>query len=303
MDDVIITFIGTGSAIPNPGRFQSCVALRHPHGLVIFDVGEGSQYNIRKYKISLRKELTIAISHMHSDHFQGIGGLLASLKLFQREEPINILTPLGGSIYIKMLLDSLAVNLSFPINWVEMSPGSVFNGKNYKILACRALHFRNSLSYLWKEDDRPGKWNKQFLEKYDIPTKLRVKIARGEKITFAERSIHPSDIISEPRKGRLIAYSGDTKFNPQFANFVKGCDVLIHEATYPSSMTQDATSREHSTVIDAAKIGKLAEAKIVMLTHIGSRVTNLKKEQKILQQYTNGLIAKDGFQYVVPFKN
>ena len=303
MDDVIITFIGTGSAIPNPGRFQSCVALRHPHGLVIFDVGEGSQYNIRKYKIPLRKELTIAISHMHSDHFQGIGGLLASLQLLQREEPVNILTPSGGSDYIKMLLHALGLNLSFSINWVEMSPGSTFTGKSYEILAHRALHFRNSLSYFWKEADRPGKWDKEFLKKYDIPNKFRAKIAKGKSVIFEGKTIYPSDIISQPRKGRTVAYSGDTKFNPQFANFVKGCDVLIHEATYPSSMVQEAENRQHSTVIDAAKIGKLTEAKVVFLTHIGSRIINLKKEQQILRKYCNGTIAKDGFQHVTVFEN
>lgn len=303
MDDVIITFLGTGSSIPEPNRFQASIALKHPHGVVIFDVGEGAQYNLRKYKVPIRKEITIAITHGHPDHYQGLGGLLASLNLLDRTKKVTILVPPNFQDMLKLLLHALKVNPRYDLEWIEMPPGTVFKGKGYTITSASALHFKNSLSYIWKEDSRPGKWDTKMLEKYNIPNKLRGKLARGQAIEIAGETITPADIIGPERKGRIIAYTGDTRPNYEFAELIKGCDVLIHDATYPSNLEAESATREHSTVAQAAKIGEYAKADVVLLTHIGTRIINMTKEKKIASRIHNSIIVYDGFSYTVSFKN
>jgi ribonuclease Z len=303
MDDVTITFLGTGAAIPPSNRFQSSIALKHPHGLVIFDVGEGAQYNLRKYQIPIRKEITIAISHMHADHYQGLGGLIASLNMLDRKESINLLVPKGGADLIKLLLHSLNVVPTYDLNFVEMSPHSIFIGNGYKIIAARALHFKNALAFKWMENNRPGKWNKEIVEKYDLPNNLKAKLAKGKSIEVQGNILKPEDIIGPERIGRIIVYSGDTKYNHDLIDFSKDVDVLIHEATYPADHQLESDEREHSTVLHGPKIGKLANVGIVLLTHIGTRVLDIKKESKLANEIYKSVIVKDGYQYVLEFKN
>ena len=68
--EVLVTFIGTGAAIPQDDRNHASIALSHNSGTILFDCGEASQFQLRKYKVSTRKEFIIAITHLHLDHFQ-----------------------------------------------------------------------------------------------------------------------------------------------------------------------------------------------------------------------------------------
>lgn len=303
MNDIVLTFLGTGAAIPPPNRFQSSVVLKHPHGILFFDVGEGAQYNLRKFKIPVRKEITIAISHNHPDHYQGLGGLLASFNLLDRKEKVTVIGPPKFDKILELLLIALQVKVDYPLEVKTIRPGEEFKGKGYLMKAIKALHFTNSLSFRWQEDPYPGKWNTEILNKYNIPNKERKNLKLGKQITLEDGTIiKPEDIIGPEREGRSVVYSGDTKFNPELAEFAKGCDVLIHEATYPSDEELIGMEREHSTVKDAATIGKMAEADMTLLTHIGPQLINFKKEKELANSITKTLFTFDGFTFTIPYE-
>ena len=303
MNDIQITFLGTGASIPPPNRFQSSIAIRHKGGLFIFDVGEGAQYNLRKFKVPIRKEITIAISHAHADHYQGLGGLLASFNLLDRKEKVTIIGPPKFEEILKLLLTALQVQVSYPLIFVPMNPGDTFKGNGYSLTAIKALHFNNSLSFRWQEDPYPGKWDTTLLEKYNVPNKDRKQLKLGNSITVEDGTvIRPEDIIGPEREGRSIVYSGDTKYNPSLIKFAHKCDVLIHEATYPSDDTEQGQKREHSTVKEAAMVGRLAKADITLLTHIGTQILNFKKEKEMLKSITKTLFTFDGFVFKIPYE-
>ncbi|MFV2014321.1 MAG: MBL fold metallo-hydrolase, partial [Candidatus Heimdallarchaeota archaeon] len=157
--ELIVTFLGTGSAIPPDNRQQVSCALRHSGGLVIFDCGEGTQYSIRKYRISTRKEIVICVSHLHSDHFLGLPGLLASFQLLNRQDPINIIGPIGTSTLVKNLMISNFIKVEYDIQIYELNDSDQFHGHGYVIDAVSARHEANALSFIWREDTRPGKVN------------------------------------------------------------------------------------------------------------------------------------------------
>ncbi len=303
MNDIIITFLGTGAAIPPPNRFQSSIAIRHRNGVFFFDVGEGAQYNLRKFKVPIRKEITIAISHNHPDHYQGIGGLLASFNMLDRKEKVTVIGPPKFEKILEMLLVALQVRVDYPLEVITLRPGETFKGNGYELSAIKALHFNNALSFRWQEDPYPGKWNAEILDKHNIPNKERKNLKLGKPIILEDGTvIRPEDIIGPEREGRSIAYSGDTKFNPELAEFSRNCDVLIHEATYPSDEESIGTEREHSTVKDAATIGRLANADITLLTHIGPQLLNFKKEKQMANSITKVLFTFDGFTFTIPYE-
>ena len=72
-----------------------------------------------------------------------------------------------------------------------------------------------------------------------------------------------------------VAYSGDTTPNSQFVEIGKDCDVLIHEATHQSTLSEDAAKKRHSTVAQAIEIGEQMNARYTVLTHFSLRYQKL----------------------------
>lgn len=67
---------------------------------------------------------------------------------------------------------------------------------------------------------------------------------------------------------KCIAYSGDTRYNPSIVEFIKNCDVLIHEVADYSSK---ADLYGHTNYVDAMKIASEAHVKIFVPIHFYQR--------------------------------
>jgi len=296
---ITITFLGTGSAIPSKERFQVSTALRHDHGLILFDCGEGTQYQIRKFGISLRKELIICISHLHSDHFLGLPGLLASLQLQEYKGKLTIIGPEYIETVINNLINANMVRIDFPIEIFEISEKLRFEHALFTISCIEAIHEGNAVSYVWRENDKPGKINKSKLEDFGIELGPDVgELQAGHTIKIDNRVIKPEEVMGKSSRGRVIAYSGDTSPNKKFAEYLKnGCDVLIHEATYPSDMEVLAIERNHSTFSQAAKIANIANVGHLYLTHLSPRINDVAHELEIASKFfSKTTVAFDGLQ-------
>ncbi|HZY94502.1 MAG TPA: MBL fold metallo-hydrolase [Candidatus Bathyarchaeia archaeon] len=64
-----------------------------------------------------------------------------------------------------------------------------------------------------------------------------------------------------------IVYVGDTAWSEGISEFAKGCDLLIHEATFLDGQESLAALTRHSTARDAGNTAKLAGARRLVLTH------------------------------------
>jgi ribonuclease Z len=69
-----------------------------------------------------------------------------------------------------------------------------------------------------------------------------------------------------------ISYSGDTRPSPWFIEASKNCDVMIHEATFPNNLQQNAEDFLHSTIKEAVESGIKANCWRVILTHFSQRM-------------------------------
>ncbi len=304
--DIVLTFLGTGATIPPLDRYQVSFALRHAGGLTLFDCGEGTQYSLRKFKISTRNEFVICISHLHSDHFLGLPGLLSSFQLQGRNNEIIIIGPVGMKDLVSGLLKANYILIEYPLKILEYNPGEKFNSKGYRIHIFKAKHEGNAISFLWQEDERPGTIDVNKLQEMGIPIgPLIGKLQGGQSIKVRGKQIFPSDVLGKSKKGRTVAYSGDTLPNENFIqNLPSNCDVLVHEGTYPSEMSKLGEERGHSTLLDAAKMANLAKTNTLVITHLSPRIINIEDElQEIKKVFPNTIIGYDGLKVIVPFKN
>lgn len=81
-DDIVVTTLGTGSAIPSKYRNVSSTHLAIPSlGGILLDAGEGTLGQLRRrfgdgLKSVLEEMKMVFVSHMHADHHLGVNAVL-----------------------------------------------------------------------------------------------------------------------------------------------------------------------------------------------------------------------------------
>ena len=83
-----LTFLGTSAARPTIERNVSALALQREGETLLFDCGEGTQRQMMRYGVSFALS-EIFFTHFHADHFLGMIGLVRTLGLQGREEPLR----------------------------------------------------------------------------------------------------------------------------------------------------------------------------------------------------------------------
>ncbi len=81
-----------------------------------------------------------------------------------------------------------------------------------------------------------------------------------------------------------LVYIGDTAKFEKVSEFAKGCDLLIHEATFLDGQESVAAVTRHSTARDAGGVAKLAGARRLALTHISPGNQDADAEKRYLAQ-------------------
>jgi len=86
----LITLGTRGGPIPMVGRAQSSNLLIVNGAFYIVDAGEGVTRRLTRAGIAIRDIDNIFITHPHSDHTGGLGGLLSTEYDYNRTKPVNI---------------------------------------------------------------------------------------------------------------------------------------------------------------------------------------------------------------------
>ncbi|MDO5853953.1 MAG: ribonuclease Z [Thermoplasmata archaeon] len=264
-------FLGTSAAVPSKQRSTSCVAVREGADVILFDCGEGSQRQIMASPVSFMKIRAILISHMHGDHIFGLPGLLQTMGLSERKEPLTVYGPRGLAAFVEStmsLTEDEDAEAPYSIIVAELDGGEEFTVRGFSVKCFRTEHGMMSLGYVLRQPDRPGKLDhRKALELgiRDGPDMARLK--NGEAVG----DVRPEDVIGPSVPGLSVAYTGDTRPCGSTVENVAGVDVLIHEATYMDSEARNAAEHNHSTAAEAARVAKEAGVRHLILTHISHR--------------------------------
>lgn len=290
-----LVFLGTSAAQPTPERGLSCICLEKEGEILMFDAGEGAQISYLKSGLGWNKKMKIFVTHLHGDHCIGILGLLQTMTLQNRTEPMEIYGPDGIEEFIAANIKVLNFGLSFPVMITTVREGTVVNEKTYTINSCEADHSVISYSYLFQEKDKPGRFFPDKAKELGVPEgELWHKLQTGQDIQVGDKIVKSSDVLGEKRPGKRIGISGDTRPTKKLEEFFKDCDYLSFDSTFSHELQDKALETHHSTAKEAADLAKKANVSNLILTHFSARYNDesvLLEEAKTI--HSSVIAAKD----------
>ena len=302
--DFTLKIMGSASAKPVIDRFQSAQVLSVHGRLFLIDCGEGVQMQLQRYKVSIMKIDSIFISHIHGDHVFGIFGLLSTMGMLGRSTPLNIYAPVSFGPILKFFLSYYGEGVLFDIRHFPLkmkSPEILYETKSIEISAFPLNHGIETFGFIFKEKAPQRNVWKHMLSKYEFTLTEIGTLKRGEDVVREDGIIKCEDATYIPWIPRSYAYCSDTAPFPELHDWVKGVDLLYHEATYLADDAELARKRHHSTTLQAAECALDAGAGKLVIAHYTSRAKNIDafvKECRML--FTETYAASDGSVFDIP---
>lgn len=299
--DFSITVLGIGSAVPSNKRHSSAHAINIHGRLLLFDCGEGTQLQIRRYKLNISKISVICITHLHGDHFFGLPGLLSTMQMVGKSTPLSIYAPPALEKILEMTFQVPLAEFSFPISFIPVEEGFsgiLYENKDYILSAFPLRHSVPTTGFILKEASRQVKIKKDFISEHSpsIPEIKAIKLGADFHTGSGEILSNESITIKPPRP-RSYAYCSDTAYDETIIPYLNSCDLLYHESTFTSEKSSSAEAKLHSTAAQAAKIASLAGVGKLLLGHFGGEY--IDTDPFVIEAQTffqNTIAASEGLQ-------
>ena len=307
-----VHFLGTAGALPSPQRNPPSILIRRGSDTLLFDCGEGTQQQMMRVRTGFTVN-AIFITHWHADHFLGVFGLVETLAFMGRTDPLPIYGPPWVGEFVDLVQGISRHVRGFSITGHALEHGSVVPFNGYTVRAFATFHGIPGLGYVLEEDERPGRFNREQAIALGIPPgPLFGRLQRGEAIRIVrdgvETEVRPSDVMGEPRPGRKIVYTGDTRplqRLPDAAGMVRDADLLIHDATFDDEEADRAREVLHSTAGEAGEAAAASGARMLALVHISSRYTSTANHIRDAKRRYEGdvILPADLTVLEVPFRS
>jgi ribonuclease Z len=265
--DLSIFFAGTAGSVPSARRGLPALLLRRGGEKLLFDCGEGTQRQLLR-SVGLLDFDAVFITHFHADHWLGLPGMLKSLALRERTEPLTVYGPPGLTDLVADMRVAFG-RLPYALTLTELEPAETVERDGYRIAAVPVQHkSRHSYGYVLVEDPRPGHLDAALAKSLGVrPGPDFGRLQRGETVD----GVKPEQVMGAEREGRKIVISGDTAPCDALAIAAHQADVLVHESTFKDEEADRARETYHSTARQAAELARDAEVRLLAITHISAR--------------------------------
>ena len=274
-----LTILGCNSAIPTNHRKPTAQLLNVAERFFLIDCGEGTQLQLRKYKIRMQSIQHIFISHLHGDHYFGLIGFISTMHLLGREKELNIYAPAELKEIIYIQLAASKTELRFPLFFHEFGfdePELLMESNNLTVHTIPLSHSLSCCGFIFKEKTKPRRMRKEKIEEYNIPIESVPAIkAGGDFLLSNGTSVPHLELTRGAQLSRSFAFCSDTSYNEAIIPQIKGVDMLYHEATFLDELKERARQTMHSTAKEAATIAHKAQVGKLIIGHYSQRYFDL----------------------------
>lgn len=299
-----LKILGTNAAVPISDRYPASQALCTPAGVYLIDCGEGTQSRMAQYGVKRSRINHIFISHLHGDHVFGLPGLLTSYQLYQRKQCLHIFGPPGIAKLITTILEVTKTHLSYELQIHEhdvMVSETILEAKAITVKTLPLDHRIPCCGFLFIEKAAKRRINPLATEKHGVPYHSYASLQDGFDFENTGGHVIPNAELTLPgRKPLSFAYCSDTRYSLSLVEYIKGVDLLYHEATFLSELSSKATQTGHSTAEQAARIAKSADVGTLLMGHFSSRYSDTGAfEAEAGRIFTNSIAAHEGMEIAV----
>jgi ribonuclease Z len=265
--DLSIFFAGTAGSVPTARRGLPATLIRRGADKVLIDCGEGTQRQLIR-SVGLPDLTEVFLTHLHTDHWLGLPGMLKSFDLRDRTAPLTVFGPPGTEALLDAARKTIFGRVKYRLRVVDLEPDAIVEFDGYEIHALRVRHRGEAYGYALIEEDRPGRFDAELAAKLGVaPGPDFGRLQRGETVN----GVAPEQVVGETRRGRKLVFSGDTSPCDMVRVAADGADVLVHEATFTSEERERALETGHTTARQAAELAVEAGVGLLALTHVSTR--------------------------------
>lgn len=240
-DAVRIYLVGTGGPEYTVNRFGYSTLIQIGERLYLFDVGRGAGQRLYELGIQPDRIDRIFLTHLHSDHFEGLPNIwMAPWFLFGNERHMK----LWGPSTSKDMVDGMFHMFS-------------------KDMVARA----------------DEKFKREYLDVTVTEFEKGSLVFDEGGVRIASFEVEHAD--GNPAFGYCLEYgryrivlSGDTAYHPNVVEYGKGCDVLIHNVVavggkaLENGVDYTPVTRKLATPEAAARVFSEAQPKLAVYSHI-----------------------------------
>jgi ribonuclease BN (tRNA processing enzyme) len=276
-ETTLITLGTAGGPLPQAKRAQSSNLLIVNGTLYLIDAGGGVTGRIVQSGNNFRQVSKIFITHLHSDHDDGLATLLNS-QWEQQSPPVDIY---GGGVeaLVKGAIAYLQPNAD--IRWSEgkkrpmaeafrahdIMPGVVYQDANVKVTAAENSHF-----HFQPGDPAYGKY-RSYSYRFETP----------DKVVFFTGDTGPSDIVVDLAKGADL-YVTETTKPEDVVELYKRNGTWQEKTPGEQEGFLRHMHEEHVTPEDIGKMATKAGVKAVILSHYGPSLSADDDFQRLIDE-------------------
>lgn len=287
-----ITFLGTGAGVPSKERAMSALAIRQGSQVTLFDCAEGTQRQLMISRLSFMKIARIFITHLHGDHVLGLPGLIQTMGMSGRKEPLDVYGPVGVYDALTGMLNACEGIYEYELRIHEIDGCQRFEFDTHSVTTFPTRHGVPSFGYRYEENSTPGTFHKAKAVSLGIsPGPDFGRLQNGETVN----GVSPEQVMDPPRRGLSVVYTGDTVKDPAVIEASMNADLLIHDSTYDVGEEERAEKHMHSTCGQAAEVAREAGVRYLLLTHFSHRYDDCSVLQDHAREVFGGSFVVNDF--------
>jgi len=302
--DFEVTILGSGAAVPSLHRGTTSQYIFCHNRHILIDCGEGTQLQIRKYKVKLQHIQFILISHLHGDHIFGLPGLISTMQLLGRTQGLTIYGPKGLRKYIYACLEEVGKGVFFSLDIIELETnesGVIYEDKCIEIKHFPLHHGIPTHGYTIEEKPHKRRLLKEEFDATGVSVAYIQKLIQGFDIIDSAGVEVKSDAVTiagKPQK--KYAYCCDTAYSLEIIPYIAGSDLMYHDATFLDQEAERAEKTNHSTAKQAATIAFKSCVKRLLLGHFSARYRTTEQHLSEAQSIFDPVfVVEDGDIYKV----
>lgn len=270
-----LVILGSASQVPTKDRAHHGAFLRFDDQGLLLDPGEGTQRQMIFAGVTASQITGIFVTHAHGDHCLGLPGVVQRCSLDGVTRPLPIHFPTAATPFVERLTRATSFESVTPVELRPTDPDGAPTASHgsLQVRAAALSHVIPTVGWRFTEPDTrrmlPGLAASAGVHGAD-----RARLVADGHVRIGGRTVH-LDEVSEPRPGQSVALVMDTRACEGADDLAADVDLLIIEATFLESERGLADEAGHLTAAGAARIGRDAGARRVVLTHFSQRYPDL----------------------------